>query len=106
MVEREFNVKDSSESQLDERPIEKSRKSFFEQVTSPTRTGHQSDLARFNNYTLLYISPQTKRLHSDILKNSPANLSHHNTETIRASRKNMLTNIDYMIDYGELMNNP
>jgi hypothetical protein len=45
-------------------------------------------------------------LHSDILKNSPANLSHHNNDTIRASRKNMLTNIDYMIDYGELMNNP
>ncbi len=105
IVERKLDVKDSTESQLDESPIEKSLESLFEQVTSPTRTGHQSDLARFNDDTLLYTSPQTKRLHSDILKNSPANLSHHNTETIWASQKNMLTNIDYMIDYDELMNN-
>jgi hypothetical protein len=93
-------------SQFVESPIEKSLESLFEQVTSPTRTGHQSEIARFNDNTLSYISPQTKKLHSDIFKNSPANLSHHNNDTIRASQKNMLTNIDYMIDYGELMNNP
>ncbi len=82
IVERELDIKDNTESQLDESPVEKSLESLFEQVTSPTRSGHQSDLAIFNNNTLLYISPQTKRLHSDILKNSPANQSHHNTETI------------------------
>ena len=79
---------------------------YSKQVTSPTKTGHQSEIARFNNNTLLYISPQTKKLHSDIFKNSPENLFHHNNDTIRASRKNMLRNFDYMIDYGELMNNP
>ena len=56
--------------------------------------------------TLSYISPQTKKLHSDILKNSSANLSHQNNDSIQGSRKNMLTNIDYMIDYGEVMKNP
>ncbi len=91
---------------MDESPIEKSLKPLFEQVMSPTKTGHQSEIARFNNNTLLYISPQPKKLHSDILKNNPENLSHHNNDTIQASRKSMLTNIDYMIDYGELMNNP
>jgi hypothetical protein len=91
---------------LDEIPIEKSLESLFEQVTSPTKTGHQSEIARFNDNTLSYISPQTKKLHSDILKNSPENLSCHNNDTIRASQKNMLTNIDYMIDYGELIKNP
>ena len=106
IVDRELNIEDSTASQLDESPIEKSLESLFEQVTSPTKTGHQSEIARFNNNTLSYISPQTKKLHSDILKNSPANLFHHNNNTIRASRKNMLTNIDYMIDYGEFMNNP
>jgi hypothetical protein len=67
IIERELDIKDSTESQLDENPIEKSLESLFEKVTSPTRTGHQSDLARFNNNTLLYFSPQTKTLHSDIL---------------------------------------
>ncbi len=93
-------------SQFDESPIKKSLESLFEQVMSPTKTGHQSEIARFNDNTLSYLSPQTKKLHSDILKNSPENLFHHNNDTIRALWKNMLTNIDYMIDYGELMNNP
>jgi hypothetical protein len=39
-------------------------------------------------------------LHSDILKNSQANLFHHNKDTIWASQKSMLINIDCMIDYG------
>ena len=56
--------------------------------------------------TLSYISPQTKKLHSDILKNSSANLSHHNNDTIQVSRKNMLTDISCMIDSGQLTNNP
>ncbi len=73
---------------------------------SPTKTGHQSEIARFNDNTLSYINPQTKNLLSYILKNSPANLSYHNNDTIWASQKNMLTNIDYMIDYGELVKNP
>jgi hypothetical protein len=105
IVEKELDIEDSTVSQFNESPIEKSLESLFEQVTSPTKTGHQSEIARFNNNTLLYISPQTNKLHSYFLKNSPANLSHHDNDTIRASRKNMLTNIDYMIDYGELMNN-
>jgi hypothetical protein len=74
-------------SQFDESPIEKSLESLFEQVTSPTKTGCQSEIARFNDNTLSYVSPQTKKLHSDILKNSPANLFHHNNDTILASQK-------------------
>jgi hypothetical protein len=106
IVERELDIEDSTVSQFDESLIEKSLESLFEQVTSPSKTGHQSEIARFNDNTFTCISPQTKKLHSDILKNSPANSSHHNNDTIRASRKNMLTIIEYMIDYGELMNNP
>jgi hypothetical protein len=87
MVERELEIEDSTVSQFDESPIEKTLESLFEQVTSPTKPGHQSEIARFNDNTLLYISPQTKTLHSDILKNSPANLSNHNNNTIQASQK-------------------
>ncbi len=106
IVERGLDIEDSTVSQFDESPIEKSLESLFEQVLAPTKTGHQSEIARFNDNTLSYLSPQTKKLHSDILKNRPANLFHHNNDSIRASRKNMLTIIDYMIDYGELLNNP
>ncbi len=74
IVERELDIKDSTVSQFDESPIEKSLESLFEQVMSPTETGHQSEIAKFNDNTILYLSPQTKKLHSDILKNSPANL--------------------------------
>ncbi len=73
---------------------------------TPTKTGHQNKIARFYENTLSYISPGTKKLYSDILKNSPANQIHHNNDTIQVSRKNLLTNIDYMIDYNQLMNNP
>ncbi len=73
---------------------------------TPTKTGCQNEIARFYYNTLSYISPGTKKLHSDIIKNSPANLSHHNNNTIQVLQKNMLTNIDYMIDYGQLINKP
>ncbi len=99
-------MEDNTESQLDESPCKKSLESLFEEVMTPIKTGHKHEIARFYKNTLLYISPATKKLHSDIIKNSPANLSHHNNDTIRVLQKNMLTSINYMIDYGELMNNP
>jgi hypothetical protein len=90
---------------LDESPCKKSLESLFEEEMTPTKTGHQNEIARFHENTLLYISTGTKKLHIDICKNSPANLSHHNYNTIQVSRKNMLTNIEH-VDYGQLMNNP
>ncbi len=95
------DLEDNTESQLDESPCKKSLESLFEEVKTPTKTGHQNEIARFYENTLSYISPGTTKLHSDILKNSPASLSHHNNNTIQVSRKNMLTNINYMIDYGQ-----
>ncbi len=108
IIKKQLNIDidDSTESGLDESPCKKSLESLFEEVMTQTKTGHQNDIARFYENTLLYISPGTKKLHSEILKNSPANLSHHNNDTIRVSRINMLTNIDYIIDYSQLMNNP
>ncbi len=82
IVEGELDTEDSTASQLDESPCKKKLELLFEQVMSPTKTGHQSEIARFYDNTLLYISPQTKTLHSDVLKNGPANLSHHNNDTI------------------------
>jgi hypothetical protein len=95
----------NTESQLDESPVKKSLESLFKEVITPTNSGHQNEIARFYYHTLLYISPSTNKLHSDIFQNCPANFSHHNNNMICVSRKSLLTNIDYMIDYGQLVNN-
>ncbi len=70
---------------MDESPFKKSLESLFEEVPTPTKTGHQNEAARFYENTLSYVSPGTKKLHSDI-KNSPENLSHHNNDTIQVLR--------------------
>jgi hypothetical protein len=60
-VKRELDKEDSTESHLDESPCKKSLESLFEEVTTPTKTGHQNEVARFYENTLLHISPQTKK---------------------------------------------
>ena len=53
-----------------------------------------------------YISPMTKRLHHDIEENSPSRIRRHNAESLRASRKNMMNNIDYIISIGDFEEDP
>jgi hypothetical protein len=45
---------------LDESAVKKSLESLFEEVTAPTKSGQQNEIARFYDNTLLYISPGTK----------------------------------------------
>ncbi len=75
-------------------------------VELKTQTNNSHDLSRFNENTLSFLSPSTKRLHQDIAENSPANLPHHNSESIRASRKNIIANVDYLIENGKIENDP
>ena len=51
---------------------------------------------------MTHISPSTKRLHDDVVANSPSRVCHHNAESLRASRKNMISIIDYIISIGEI----
>jgi hypothetical protein len=46
-----------------------------------------NDLSRYQNNIMAYVSPSTKRLHDDILRNSPSRVRRHNVESLRASRK-------------------
>ena len=48
----------------------------------------------------------TKRLHDDIEENSPSRIRHHNAESLRASRKNMISIIDYIISIGDIEEDP
>jgi len=72
----------------------------FDDVLSPLK--NHNDLSRFQNNITTYVSPMTKRLHHDIEQNSPSRICHHNTESLRASRKNMMNNIDYIISIGDI----
>jgi len=80
----------------------------FEKVSTPMTSKQTTmcELSRYNNNTLSYLSPATKQLHQDIADTSPANIRSLTSDSIALSRKNMLNNIDYMIDYGELTANP
>ena len=67
---------------------------------------NSNDLSRYQNNIMAYVSPATKRLHNDILMTSPSRVRHHNAESLRASRKNMLSIIDYIIKIGEIEEDP
>ena len=77
---------------------------LFGELNTPRK--NSNDISRFNDNTLSFLSPSTKRLHQDIAENSPANLPHHNSESIRASRKNIIANVDYVIENGRIENDP
>jgi hypothetical protein len=64
------------------------------------------DLSRYQNNIMTYISPSTKRLCDDIIRNSPSRVRHHNAESLRASYKNMISTIDYIISIGEIEEDP
>ncbi len=65
-----------------------------------------NNLSRYQNNIMAYVSPSTKRLHDDILRTSPSRVRHHNAESLRASRKNMISIIDYIILTGEIEEDP
>ena len=67
---------------------------------------HHNDLSRFQNNIMTYVSPMTKRLHNEIQENSPSRLLHHNAVSLRESRKNMISIIDYIIDNGNIDKDP
>jgi hypothetical protein len=54
-------------------------------ILSPNQ--NLNDLSRYQNNIMVYVSPSTKRLHDDIIRNSPSRVCHHNAESLRALRK-------------------
>ena len=75
-----------------------------DEFMSPNKISN--DLSRYQNNIMAYVSPATKRLHNDILRTSPSRVHHHNAESLRASRKNMIDIIDYIIKIGEIEEDP
>jgi hypothetical protein len=56
-----------------------------------------------NNFT--FLSPIEQKLHQNISNSSPSKLKTHTRNTIQASQKDMVDNIQYIIKDGNIANN-
>jgi hypothetical protein len=72
---------------------------------TPAKEGPTNELSRFDNNTLTYLSPATKRLNQDIAGNSAQKISLNTSETLCEPRKLILYNIDWMIQHGMIKEN-
>ena len=89
-----------------EESIGKALQSKFDDAVTPLKDNPLSEFIRFtSDNTTQYMSPASRQLHHNNYENSPANICHHNTQTLQASRKNMLENIQYILDYGNVHGN-
>ncbi len=69
------------------------------------KEGRTNELSRFDNNTLTYLSPATKRLQQDLASNSARKKSLRTSEMLHESRKLILYNIDWMIQHGMIEEN-
>ena len=89
-----------------EESIGKALQSKFDDAATPLKENPMSEFIRFtSDNTTQYMSPASRQLHKDIYDNSPAKICRPNTQTLQASRKNMLENIQYILDYGNVHGN-
>jgi hypothetical protein len=51
------------------------------------------------------LTPVAQKLHQNISNNSPSKLKMLTQNTIQASQKNMVNNIQYIIEHGNIENN-
>ena len=82
-------------------------KTTFDDATDNTddATGNPDDMLRMNENAINFLSPVAEKLPQEISNNSPSKLKMHTQNTILASRKNMVDNIQYVIDHGNIANN-
>ena len=73
-------------------------------ILSPNQ--NPNELSRYRNNIMAYVSPSMKRLHDGIIRNSPSRVRHHNAASLSASRKNMISIIDYIIRIGDIEEDP
>jgi hypothetical protein len=63
------------------------------------------DMLQMNKNTFTFLSQIAQKLHQNISNNSSSKLKMHTRNTIHASRKNMVDNIQYIIKDGNIANN-
>ena len=100
------NDSDCEEDNVDK--IDLNLEVVFEKVSTTTnrKTIINVWIIKIQQQSVVISSPATKQFHQDIDDTSPANMRSLTSDSIALSRKNMLNNIDYMIEYGALAKNP
>jgi hypothetical protein len=83
----------------------KSLESLFDSITTPSKECSKKKISRFDNNTLAYISLATTHLQRDIASNSAQKICLHSSDTLCESRKSMLYNIDWIIQYCMIEDN-
>jgi hypothetical protein len=63
------------------------------------------DMLQTNKNTFTFLSPIAQKLHQKISNNSQSKRKMHTQNTILASWKNMVDNIQYIIEHGNISNN-
>jgi hypothetical protein len=63
------------------------------------------DMLQTNENTFTFLSPIAQKLHQNISNNSPSKHKMYTQNNIQASRKNMVDNIQYIIEHGNIANN-
>jgi hypothetical protein len=61
-------------------------------------------MLQMNENTFTFLSPIAQKMHQTISNNSPSKLKMHTQNNIQASRKNMVDNIQYIIEHGNIAN--
>ena len=100
-----YGANEDDDDEIPNNNCEKSLQSLFDALTTPSKEANTHDISRFDNNTLTYLSPATTRLHKDVCGNSSDKCFGHTTVSLRNSRKSILENIDWMIQYGRIEEN-
>ncbi len=66
---------------------------------------HTDDMLQTNENIFTFLSLIAQKLHQNISNNNPSKLKMHTQNTIQASRKNMVDNIQNIIKHGNIANN-
>jgi hypothetical protein len=78
---------------------------LFNKENNSTAHGNQINLSRSNENTFSHLSPDTEHLHTDLVENSPARMRTLTKDAIRASQQNMIANIEYIVENGNIEKN-
>ncbi len=69
--------------------------------------GMADDFLRMSDASHSHLSPSTKRSHQDLLEAScDTNQNEFNEESMTTSKKNMIQNITWIMNYSDLIKNP
>ncbi len=77
----------------------------FETTLGTPLRGEQNDLSSLHEKSHCHISPTTQMLHRTLAESSSWKRLQHIEESVSVSRSNIIKNLDWIIAYGDVINN-